>query len=262
MPVEGARGPRFASGWWKELKTLEDGVGEGWFTNNVVRKVSNGRGTSFWNDRWIGGQPLALAFPWIFSILNQKEAKVRDLWSVLDGDVSWNLLRRIQPFLWEMNLIGDLLARIDRVVLGGEADRWVWLPEEGGAYSVRSSYRVLEDFLLLDEGLSALEEEVFANLRKSPTLSKVVAFSWMAILDRIPTRSNLVFWGVIPPGEQSNCVLCGVGEETTSHLFLHCEVASLIWRKVLNWLGINVITPQHLLFHFACWCGEVNSRHL
>lgn len=44
---DGARWPRFASGWWKNVKTLEVGFGANWFSNNVVRKVFNGRGTSF-----------------------------------------------------------------------------------------------------------------------------------------------------------------------------------------------------------------------
>jgi len=57
------------------------GVGENWFSNNMVRKVSNGRGTSFWNDKWTGEQPLAILFPRLFSISTQQEAKVRDLWS-------------------------------------------------------------------------------------------------------------------------------------------------------------------------------------
>lgn len=56
--------------------------------------------------------------------------------------------------------------------------------------------------------------------------------------------------------------MCGHGNETTSHLFLHCDVASLIWRKVFDWLGVNFITPQDLLVHFACSSDEVNSRRL
>ncbi|RHN63454.1 putative reverse transcriptase zinc-binding domain-containing protein [Medicago truncatula] len=193
---EGTRWPRFASGWWKELKTLEVGLGANWFSNNVVRKVSNERGTSFWKDKWI------------------------------------------------------------------EEDRWDWLPEEGGKYTVRSSYRVLEEGVLHQEGLSGLEEEVFSNLWKSPAPSKVVAFSWMALRDRIPTRTNLRHRNVLAPREPCVCVLCGEMEEKTSHLFLHCEVSLLIWRKVLDWLEINFITPQNLHSHYACWNGEVNSRKL
>jgi len=60
----------------------------------------------------------------------------------------------------------------------------------------------------------------------------------------------------------SVCVLCGNVEETTNHLFLHCNVVSVIWRKVLDWLNINFITPHNLFSHFACWSTLSNSRRL
>lgn len=46
-PEEGMRWLRFASGWWKDLMNLEGGLGEHWFSNRVVRKVSSGRETRF-----------------------------------------------------------------------------------------------------------------------------------------------------------------------------------------------------------------------
>jgi hypothetical protein len=90
----------------------------------------------------------------------------------------------------------------------------------------------------------------------------VIAFSWMAFLDRIPTRSNLVLRHVLSQEDPRNCVMCGNREETSSHLFLHCDVAWLLWRLLFDWLGINFITPQNLYLHFTCWSDEVNSRRL
>lgn len=260
-PEIGSRWPRFASGWWKELMNLEIGVGEDWFSSRVVRKVSNGRGTSFWRERWIGDQALAYVFPRLYSISSHKEATIEELWSSVDGVVSWNIGWRRQPFLWENNLIDNLLILIEGFVLGEGEDCWRWSPEEGGFFSV-SSYKILEGIVLLEGGSIVLHQWVFTNLWKSPAPSKVVAFSWMAILDRIPTRSNLVIRHVLTQGENSRCVMCGCEMETTSHLFLHCEFASLIWRKVFDWLGINFITPQDLFTHFACWSDEAKPRRI
>jgi len=150
---------------------------------------------------------------------------------------------------------------IEGVILGEVNDKWRWTPEDSGIFLVSSSYRVLEG-MILEDGLNALEEGVFCNLWKSPAPSKVVAFSWMALLDRIPTLSNLAFRHVLAQEDPRSCVMCGHGEETTTHLFLHCEVAWLFWRKLLDWLGVNFITPENLLMHFACWSDEVNSRCL
>lgn len=80
----------------------------------------------------------------------------------------------------------------------------------------------------------------------------MVAFSWMAFLDRIPTGSNLVSRQVLTLGEPRGCALCDHGDETITHLFLHCEVASSIWRKIMDWLGINFTNPHNLCSHFAC----------
>lgn len=57
-------------------------------------------------------------------------------------------------------------------------------------------------------------------------------------------------------------VFCGNVEETTHHLFLHYEVVLAIWRKVLDWLNINFITPHNLFSHFTCWSESSNSRRL
>jgi hypothetical protein len=138
----------------------------------------------------------------------------------------------------------------------------VWLPEESGVYSVNSSYRVLENLVVEEEGVNVEEGKIFSSLWKSPAPSKVVAFSWLALLDRIPTRANLARRHSLAPRESTLCVMCDNEEETTVHLFLHCEVALKIWRKMLDWLNINFITPHCLLAHFACWSESSNSRRM
>jgi len=97
-------------------------------------------------------------YPILFSISSQKEAKVGDVVSlhggVRVGDINWR--RRI--FLWELNLIDNLMASLEGVNVGSDEDRWVWLPEEVGGFSKKSAYTVLERILLVDEELGAVEE--------------------------------------------------------------------------------------------------------
>lgn len=38
------------SGWWRSLWSCAEE--EDWFEGRVVRKVGNGKNTSFWNDSW------------------------------------------------------------------------------------------------------------------------------------------------------------------------------------------------------------------
>jgi hypothetical protein len=48
------------SAWWREIARIRDGVGgirDGWFRENVMRKVGDGSDTLFWSDPWLGGVP-------------------------------------------------------------------------------------------------------------------------------------------------------------------------------------------------------------
>jgi hypothetical protein len=47
-------------------------------------KSGNGSSTLFWTTKWIGEIPLALAYPRLFSLPNEKDGKVGDL-LVIDG---------------------------------------------------------------------------------------------------------------------------------------------------------------------------------
>jgi len=261
-PGEGTRWPRFTSLWWRNLMSLEEGHGDNWFTNRLRRKIGNGNNTSFWKDRWVGEAPIRNIFPRLFSISNQKEAKVKEVVTWQGGGRSWNLTWRRLPFSWEANLVDNLMALLEGVVFGSEEDRWDWLADEEGMFSVKSAYSILENIFLVEEGLGALEEEVFSLLWKSLAPSKVVAFSWSLLLDCIPTRDNLALRRILDLEASLICVLCGRRRENSTHLFLHCDVSSLIWRGIFNWLEINFITPHNLFVQFACWNSEVISKRL
>lgn len=73
-------------------------------------------------------------FPRLFSLSNQKDAKVGEMVLVQEGGRVWNLTWRRNPFIWEGNLIANLMALLEDVRFRGEEDRWEWLPDDGGAF--------------------------------------------------------------------------------------------------------------------------------
>jgi hypothetical protein len=58
-----------------------------------------------------------------------------------------------------------------------EEDGCIWRAEEGGVFTVNSTYRKLERLLVLKGDRSTMEEHVFGHVWKSPTPLKVIAFS-------------------------------------------------------------------------------------
>jgi len=79
------------------------------------------------------------------------------------------------------------LALLEGFTLGEGNDKWLWMSDDGGIFSVSSSYKVLEGIVLLEDDLVTIEERVFGDLWNIPAPSKVIVFSWMALLDCIPT---------------------------------------------------------------------------
>jgi len=107
-----------------------------------------------------------------------------------------------------------------------------WTLEDNGAFSVSSMDKKLDSEVGVETDLGVMERKVFTLIWKSPAPSKVVAFSWKLLYDRIPTRHNLALRNVLPPDEPLLCVLCEDSEESSTHLFLHCQVASKVWGPV------------------------------
>jgi hypothetical protein len=100
---EGGRlkeGGRDSSVWWQMLSGVRRGVGvgmEGWFEDNIRRRVGGGSETYFWTDNWVGGAPHRVQFPRLFDLATDKGATVREMvergWEV--GGGAWVWRRRL-----------------------------------------------------------------------------------------------------------------------------------------------------------------------
>jgi hypothetical protein len=80
-------------------------------------------------------------------------------------------------FVWEDDLFLDLQEAFQSFTATTVSDLWFWSKEDGGMYSVRSAYSLLEVMSENEgENISELEEEVFQFLWRCPAPSKVIAF--------------------------------------------------------------------------------------
>lgn len=103
---------------------------------------------------------------------------------------------------------------------------------------------------------------MFHNLWKNPAPSKVVAFAWKALLNRVPTKANLALRNVLGPEESTLCPMCNGAEESSIHLFLLCQLAYKVWYKLMWWLDSYFIIPPNLFVHWECWSGRVSNKSL
>lgn len=227
------------SSWWRDLVRLL-GCRE-WFWEGLFRVVGNGSSTNFWTMNWLGsGLRLCELFPRLYSLELVKDSKISDRVRVEEGVVvgAWAWRRRL--FAWEEDLLADLLILLNRYNFNGRTeDKWLWKFAKDGNYSVRDGYNQVMREKVSGSGLLKVWSKLVWN-RWAPT--KINCFMWRLVLDRLPTRPNLMKRNILCQEEAVSCVLCEDGvEESVEHLFFQCKFASYIWKLVEHWMGIELI---------------------
>jgi hypothetical protein len=248
---------RMGSPWWRDLCLLEKD--SDWFNRAIGKRVGNGNLTSFWNEQWIGNQSLRQRFPRLFGISMQKNEMIQKMGRLIDGRWQWELQWRRNLFAWEEDQFRDFLEIIAPFNPSIHQDSWLWMGDDIHGFTANSAYLLLvaeyNQFALPSPTLQI----VFKNLWKCGAPSKISAFSWQLILDRIQTKDNLVKRRIIDD-QQGHCVLCGLAPESATHLFLHCHFAAKVWYDITRWLGFIIVLPHSIESSLAVLIGCAKSK--
>jgi hypothetical protein len=249
---------RIGSTWWKDLCLLDKDAN--WFNSAIGKRVGSGNLTSFWNEQWIGDQSLRQRFPRLFGISMQKEEVISNLGSLIEGRWQWELLWRRNLFVWEEEQYRQFREIIDTFMPTIHNDSWLWMGDDLLGFTANSAFLLLVKEFNPPELMEATLEIVFKNLWKCGAPSKVCAFSWQLILDRIQTKDNLVKHRIINE-QQGQCVLCGSVPETAIHLFLHCNFAAAVWYGIMCWLGFIIVLPNTIVSSLAVLLNCAKSKN-
>jgi len=80
--------------------------------------------------------------------------------------------------------------------------------------------------------------------------AKVSVFAWWLIRDRLPTKANMAYRGVIPTDDMFCVFGCG-HVETAEHLFLSCSTFAPLWQHVRGWIGCDgvdsIVITDHMV---------------
>jgi len=231
-------GGRSVSIWWREIVKIREGIG-------VDGGVGDGSDTLFWHDRWLGDAPLCRRFDHLFGLALNKHITVAEMfthgWEVRGDAWRW----RRQLWAWEEEFLGN-----NFVVQTDVSDRWKWLPDTMGGYTVRGAYQ------LLTHQVAPMIDVTGEHVWHKQVPLKVSILAWRLLHDRLPTKLNLFRRGIIQHTDVSCVAGCGFDESAT-HLFLHCASFGSIWQHIRNWLGISGVDLLTLHGHFFQFTNSI-----
>jgi hypothetical protein len=135
------------------------------------------------------------------------------------------------------------MLRSSGISLNNSSDQIAWSWNKAmGSTIVNLAYQSISFLDLLEENRWWYKAIWRVNI-----LGKITCFMWLRLKDCILTGANFRKRGGIGP---LACSLYLRDEDTTTHLFVHCETTKSIWKDVLNYLKIQDA--------WSCSCLEYN----
>ncbi|GKV11938.1 hypothetical protein SLEP1_g23150 [Rubroshorea leprosula] len=208
--------------WWGRLATEEEGL---W--KRVIRGKYGGGGGHWQN--WVrnGNEGGSLWWSDVQRINNAKRDNV--------GWLAKGFRLKMGEGKEEEESAYELSKMIEEVKMQpGITDKWEWVHKRDGKYSSSSAYS------LLLNAQQTPNEKCFKRIWNHSIPSKIAAFNWRVVLDKIPTKKNLLKKGIDSVMDDVKCRLCEEEDEDSAHLFLRCKVAKWIWKECAKWWGISI----------------------
>lgn len=116
-----------------------------------------------------------------------------------------------------------------------QSDERVWRGTTNGKFSVKTAYVIAKEVLQLRHGRmnrlgqssgSVTDEAKWKRVWRCSAPAKVKAFLWRGLHDILAVNKALAKRKV-PVDEL--CPVCGLSDESVSHMLFHCERASRTW---------------------------------
>ncbi|KAH1230119.1 TNF receptor-associated factor 1b [Glycine max] len=246
------------SQWWKDLRKLFHQPDFNIIQQNMAWKVGCGDQIKFWQDTWLGeGCTLQQKYNPLYIISRQQHLSISKMGKFSQGAWIWDLKWRRHLFDHEHELAIAFMDDISAMPIQQHLqDSMLWKAEPNGLYSTKSAYR-----LLMSSISPVPHRDILQNLWKLKIPPRAAVFSWRLLLDRLPTRANLLRRNVHI--QDTLCPLCGTHQEEAGHLFFHCKMTRGMWGESMNWIRAIGALSADPASHFIQFCNGfgAGSKH-
>lgn len=234
------------------------------FQDHIYIRVGNGSSIRFWEDKWIGDQPLAIVFPELYRVSSGKHLFISSFLesppSLSSNGRMWNLYlpSRLSPSL--RYLKGSILSLLEvtRFLLNVPDKRMCTL-SQSGHLSCKSFHKAL----IVDPVSS--QHQAFKGIWKALVPTKVKVFGWLVLHKSLNTQDRLQRrfpFMCISPHCCPFCIKKGKGVE---HLLFKCAFARDVWWKWNIWSRGQVRNPTsipRLKLALERLCGKSRKVHV
>jgi hypothetical protein len=238
-------GGSYGYGVWKSIR-------RGWdaFAAHVRYEIGNGSKVLFWHDVWCGEIPLKILFPDLFLIARRKDAWVEEIMQRQNGTILWNIMFSRSVHDWEVEAVSRFFGMLYTLKVSSEGeDKLCWVPARKKSFEVKSYYKLLS---------SPIQSSFpWKSIWKVNVPSRVAFFVWTATLGKSLTLDNLRKRNIIV---MDWCSMCKTAGESIDHLFLHCMVATELWRALLQLFGVEWVMPGSVKDMLGSWRGQKGNR--
>nr|GEV32393.1 RNA-directed DNA polymerase, eukaryota [Tanacetum cinerariifolium] len=199
-------------------------------------KLGNGDSIRLWDDPWYVDGILKEKFPRVYALESCKSISIRS--KLAQSSLSHSFHRTPRGGI-EMSQFDEFSEMMQHVNLVPTADRWVWLRNNSGEFSVASVRH------LIDEKVCTGGDQKTTWIRYIP--NKVNIYAWKVMSNSLATKFNISRRGI--EIDSITCVNCGIGVETTSHLFFTCDMAQQVRHLINLWWDV----PDMEIDSYASW---------
>ncbi|KAJ0628056.1 putative RNA-directed DNA polymerase [Helianthus annuus] len=223
------------TGVWKNIGEIETEFAK----NNINissclrSEVGIGDRTMFWEDAWLGSEPLRLQYQEIYQLAKDKGVLVSECYKAFNGGRIWEWAwQRAPATSSEKKELDELNNRLVHYPIKVSSDIWYWKDEQQLTFTVKAVREALAQQMDLNTQASDFMWNKWAS-------SKSNMFAWRAIDNKIPTAAALSERGMIV--QNNRCKMCDIEEETADHVLLVCTFAKRVWEAIFGWMKCSEI---------------------
>jgi hypothetical protein len=204
--------------------------------------IKDGSEIRFWEDSWLGNEPLKEQYPALYRIVRNKSDTIAVVLESTPPHVSFTRdLIGVRLASWQA-----LVERLANIQLTDERDEFRWNLHVNGIFSVDSLYKAI-----LHTDIPTRRNK---SLWKMKIPLKIKVFTWYLRRGVILTKDNLLRrnWH-----GSSKCCFCP-HDETINHLFFQCRFARSIWSAIQ--VASNLYPPSSVSNIFGNWLHGIDIR--